>query len=186
MELLDIRNEQGECIGIAKERKLVHRDGDLHGTSHVFIIRNRNGVWELLLQKRADNKDSFPGCYDISSAGHIPSGQDYLESALRELEEELGIKASADDLTDIGIHRGYSEEIFYGEAFKNNEISHVYLYQKHINENDLYLQEEEISAVKWFSIEECIQAVRRKDPRFCLFEDELMMIKDSGLPCMET
>ena len=46
---------------------------------------------DVLLQKRSENKDSFPGSYDISSAGHIPSGVDFLESALRELEEELGI-----------------------------------------------------------------------------------------------
>lgn len=30
-------------------------------------------------------KDGFPGFYDTSSAGHIPAGEDYLESAVREL-----------------------------------------------------------------------------------------------------
>ena len=55
--------------------------------------KNEKGSYDLLLQKRSENKDAFPGCYDISSAGHLPAGQDYLSSALRELEEELGIKA---------------------------------------------------------------------------------------------
>ena len=34
-ELLDLRKEDGSRKGETKERELVHRDGDLHGTSHV-------------------------------------------------------------------------------------------------------------------------------------------------------
>ena len=48
---------------------------------------------ELLLQKRSQQKDSYPGCYDISSAGHSPAGVDFIPSALRELKEELGLDA---------------------------------------------------------------------------------------------
>ena len=96
MEYLDIRDKNGNPTGVIKERSLVHADGDLHGTSHVWIVKkNEKGSYDLLLQKRSENKDAFPGCYDISSAGHLPAGQDYLTSALRELEEELGIKAWA-------------------------------------------------------------------------------------------
>ena len=94
-ELLDLRKEDGSRKGETKERELVHRDGDLHGTSHVWLVRYRadRGSADVLLQKRSAHKDSFPGCYDISSAGHIPAGQDFRESALRELREELGVKA---------------------------------------------------------------------------------------------
>ncbi|KAF2301545.1 hypothetical protein GH714_025691 [Hevea brasiliensis] len=46
---------------------------------------------ELLLQRRADSKDSWPGLWDISSAGHISAGDSSLVSARRELHEELGI-----------------------------------------------------------------------------------------------
>lgn len=96
MEYLDIRDKNGNPTGVIKERSLVHADGDLHGTSHVWIVKkNEKGSYDLLLQKRSENKDAFPGCYDISSAGHLPAGQDYLTSALRELEEELGIKAQS-------------------------------------------------------------------------------------------
>ena len=101
MEFLDIRDKNGNPTGEVKERSLVHADGDIHGTSHVWIVRkNEKGSYDLLLQKRSENKDAFPGCYDISSAGHLPAGQDYLSSALRELEEELGIKAKPEQLWD--------------------------------------------------------------------------------------
>ena len=40
-ELLDLRNEDGSLTGEKKERALVHRDGDLHGTSHLWLVRYR-------------------------------------------------------------------------------------------------------------------------------------------------
>ena len=148
MEFLDIRDKNGNPTGEVKERSLVHADGDIHGTSHVWIVRkNEKGSYDLLLQKRSENKDAFPGCYDISSAGHLPAGQDYLSSALRELEEELGIKAKPEQLHFMGLHEGCCEETFYGKPFKNHEISHVYLYQEPVNIEDLTLQKEDRKSV---------------------------------------
>ena len=107
MEYFDIRNEDGSLTGQIKARSRVHEDGDIHGTSHVWIVRRNNGgECELLLQKRSAGKDAYPGCYDISSAGHLPAGQEFLPSALRELYEELGIRAEKEDLIFLGIHKG--------------------------------------------------------------------------------
>ena len=80
-EMLDLVNEQGAPIGRAVPRSEAHRLGLRHRTSHVWLVRRKNGVLEVLLQKRSDEKDSFPGCYDISSAGHIPAGQGFVDSA---------------------------------------------------------------------------------------------------------
>ena len=83
-EYFDIRDSAGNPTGEVKARSLVHRDGDIHGTSHVWLVRkNKKSGYDVLLQKRSDNKDSFPGCYDISSAGHLPAGADYRESAVQ-------------------------------------------------------------------------------------------------------
>ena len=79
-EMLDLVNEQGDPIGRAVPRSEAHRLGLRHRTSHVWLVRRKNGVLEVLLQKRSDEKDSFPGCYDISSAGHIPAGQGFVDS----------------------------------------------------------------------------------------------------------
>lgn len=179
MEYFDIRRKDGTPTGEVKERGRVHEDGDIHGTSHVWIVRrNEEGTLELLLQKRSENKDAFPGCYDISSAGHLPAGQDYLPSAIRELSEELGIEASEEDLIFLGVHEGFSEENFYGKPFVNHEISHVYLYEKEVDIGSLILQKEEVDSVKWMSVEACCREVRRHNPEYCLFLKELEMIKN--------
>lgn len=60
-------------------RGLVHRDGDYHRAVHVWIYSE--STRELLLQKRADCKDSWPGQWDISSAGHISAGDSSLVTA---------------------------------------------------------------------------------------------------------
>lgn len=178
MEFFDIRNIDGSLTGEVKERTLVHRDGDIHGTSHVWIVRqHNNGKCDLLLQKRSAHKDAYPGCYDISSAGHLPAGQDFLPSAIREMEEELGICAREEDLIFLGIHEGCSEEIFYGEPFRNHEISHVYLYRNPVDISELKLQKEEVESVKWMEFSECYEEVKKGNPRYCLFIEELDMIK---------
>lgn len=60
-------------------RGAVHRDGDYHRAVHVWIYAE--STQELLLQKRSDCKDSWPGQWDISSAGHISAGDASLVSA---------------------------------------------------------------------------------------------------------
>lgn len=179
MEYFDIRDKNGIPTGEVKERAKVHEDGDIHGTSHVWIIRpNKKSGIDLLLQKRSKDKDAYPGCYDISSAGHLPAGQDYLPSAIRELYEELGIKAEESDLIFMGIHEGYSEEEFYGKPFRNHEISHVYLYTKEVDITKLKLQEEEVESVCWMDLDECFRKAETGDKKYCLFLDELEMIRE--------
>ena len=53
-------------------RSAVHRDGDYHRAVHGWIFAE--STQQLLLQKRADCKDSWPGLWDISSACHVSAG----------------------------------------------------------------------------------------------------------------
>lgn len=177
MELFDIRDEEGNKTGVVRERNLAHECGDLHGTVHIWVYRETEGKREILLQKRSNDKDSFPGCYDISSAGHMKAGDEYDESALRELEEELGIKAEMCELVPIGFHRGTSKSVFWGRKFINSEISKIYLYR--LKDNDIItLQKEEIQDIMWISVDDCIRKIKENDFKHCLFMDELEILKE--------
>ena len=181
MELIDLRRNDGTLTGEVKERSLVHRDGDLHGTSHVWLVRYRpsKGSADVLLQKRSADKDSFPGYYDISSAGHIPSGQDFLESAVRELEEELGVKAEPEELHFLFTHIGYHEQEFYGSLFKNHEYSRVYLYECNLREDGFQLQKSEVESVRWIDYRECLDGIRNDTLKHCVFPDEFEKLAES-------
>jgi len=180
MEIFDIRSKDGNVTGEKKERGLVHRDGDIHGTSHVWIIRkNKIGTFDVLLQLRSKNKDAFPDCYDISSAGHLPSGQEYLESALRELNEELGIKAKKKDLKYIGMHYSELSTEFYGKPFVNNEISAVYIYDKFVDALKLKLQVEEVQSVRWMEYTECRNRIKAGTLKHSILLDEFLMLGEA-------
>lgn len=71
-EFLDIVNENGLPTGRIVERSIAHLEGIWHRT--VWLVRRKEMTLQVLLQKRTAVK-SFPGCYDISSAGHIPAGR---------------------------------------------------------------------------------------------------------------
>ncbi|MBO5209695.1 MAG: NUDIX domain-containing protein [Lachnospiraceae bacterium] len=175
MEWLDIVDEYGNPTGEKVERSVAHSKGILHRTAHVWLLRRRSGV-EILLQKRSQIKDSHPGCYDISSAGHIPAGVDFIPSALRELEEELGVQAKAEDLLYCGQRKIHYENYFHGKYFIDNQISNVYVLWLDREEEQFTLQKEEVEAVRWMDFAECVKAVAENTIENCIVMEELEMI----------
>lgn len=179
LEYLDIVDEKGIPTGYIKERTLMHRDGDLHRTSHVWIARHHKGKIQLLLQKRSASKDSHPGCFDISSAGHIPAGDDFKESALRELSEELGILIDENRLHECGIRRIQWQDTFHGKSFVDNQISKVFLLWHDLDESKIFIQESEIESVCWIELGELLDAVRENSIPHCIAMEELLMLHET-------
>lgn len=177
MEMFDIIDADGNKTGAIKERGVVHREGALHATSHIWIARkNQKSGYDILLQKRSGCKDSHPGCYDISSAGHIGAGDEALASALRELEEELGIQARPEDLIEFGVQYKNYEGEFYGRPFKDNQRSILYLYKEPVDMKELVLQESEIESVIWMDYKEALEAIRNNTMKHCIYEEEFLKV----------
>ncbi|SFD17295.1 NUDIX hydrolase [Ruminococcus albus] len=177
-EILDIVDENGIPTGETIDRETAHLKGILHRTSHVWILREKDGRVQVLLQKRADDKSSFPGCYDISSAGHIPAGVDFIPSALRELEEELSVTATAEQLHYCGIRHIRSDDEFFGKEFHDRQVSKVFALWLDTDESGFELQIEEVDSVLWIDFDECVRRVRENTFKHCIVMEELMMLKD--------
>jgi len=90
LELFQVVDENDQATGAAP-RGEVHGNNLRHRAVHVFIF-NRRG--ELFLQKRSRWKDRHPLLWDSSAAGHVDAGENYDETAVRELQEELGVAAT--------------------------------------------------------------------------------------------
>lgn len=176
LEFFDVLDAEGNKTGRRKERSLVHEDGDLHGTVHTWVVKKSGNGFDVLLQKRSREKDSFPGCYDISSAGHVAAGDGYRKTALRELSEELGVEASEDELKFIGMHRGVMNGNFHGKTFRNHEISAVYVYDQPVSIEEMDLQKEEVEEVLWMDYEEAREKMKTGQIRHCIFEDEFLQL----------
>ncbi|MBQ9198024.1 MAG: NUDIX domain-containing protein [Clostridia bacterium] len=176
MEYFDIVDETGQPTGETVSRKEAHEKGILHRTAHVWIVKQTAGKTEILLQKRSEEKDSFPGMYDTSSAGHIPAGDEPLASALRELREELGVTAQADDLQYAGTFRIQYEKVFHDRLFRDNEVTRVYVYTKPAAA--FTLQESEVSEVRWFDLDEVWNEICAGDRhRFCVPKEGLSVLR---------
>jgi isopentenyldiphosphate isomerase len=168
LELFDVVDEKGIPTGETVERGKAHEDGIRHRTAHIWISREVSGRRQVLLQKRALAKDSFPGRYDTSSAGHIQAGDEPLESAMRELEEELGIKADASQLKFAGTFKIQYVKEFHGKSFHDNEVAFVYVYLGTVDIENITIQKEELDSVEWFDLEDTYQECLKHNPKFCV------------------
>ena len=104
-------------------------------------------------------------------------------SAVREMQEELGITADPSDIKEIGLHRGKFAgnfgKNFHDRLFKDREVSHVYIYDKEIDIEKLELQESEVESVKWMDYAECRQALKEKTIKSCVYLDEFEQIGEA-------
>lgn len=93
-------DDRGRPTGLIP-RDEVHARGLWHKAAHVFLF-DAHGA--LYVQRRADDKDLYPGLWDFSVGEHLKPGETFLEGALRGLSEELGVTGVA--LTPIrDVHR---------------------------------------------------------------------------------
>jgi 16S rRNA (adenine1518-N6/adenine1519-N6)-dimethyltransferase len=69
-------------------RSEVHGNNLCHRAVHILIF---NQAGDVYLQQRSRWKDRHPLKWDSSAAGHVASGENYDDTARRELKEELGV-----------------------------------------------------------------------------------------------
>lgn len=171
MEFFDVYNEDGTPTGERIERTAAHEKGILHAAVHIYIYRIKDGRVQFLLQKRADNKDSFPSCWDTSCAGHVSSGESFEEALLKELREELSIKANIDDVTFLFNQLIEKINIFHAKTFTDREFNKVYSLYLDVPETSLTFQREEISALKWMDGDLILHELENKNPEYCIMID---------------
>ena len=86
-EMLDVVDDNDQVIAV-KSRREIHAQGLIHRSAHVLVF---NCAGDVFLQKRALSKQTNPGLWDSSAAGHVNSGESYYHCILREIREELGV-----------------------------------------------------------------------------------------------
>jgi isopentenyl-diphosphate delta-isomerase type 1 len=146
-ELLDVVDAQDRVVGV-RTRGDIHRMGLMHRSVHILVF-NRND--ELFIQKRSMSKDNNPGLWDSSAAGHLDSGEDYSDCAIRELAEELGVVVAAP-----------LEILFRLSASEHTGMEHCTVYRC-MNDGPFQLQEEEIDEGTWVACSEMDRRVSEQD-----------------------
>lgn len=124
-ELFDVLTADGKPKGFAKKRADVHRDGDWHGSIHVWVYGLDPAGPYLSFQRRGEFKDTLPLKLDATVGGHLRSGET-IEQTLREVQEEIGRPVTLAELQPVGVRVAVSEDT---PNVIDREIQHVFLWR---------------------------------------------------------
>lgn len=171
MEYIDIIDANGNSTGKKKPRNEAHRDGDWHKAVHVWIL-NDNG--EILIQKRAKTTDSFKNLWDVSVVGHMQSSEKSTDAAVREIKEELGIHAKTEELTPFFTIKNQLKD----GAFIDNQYSDVYLFYYRGESAVLRKQKDEVSEIKFISLEHLEKLIQKETSSFVPRDEEYKKMFD--------
>ena len=154
MELLDVLDENGQLTGQKEDRITIHEKNLWH--IHVGIwIMNEKG--ELLFQKRSPNKKVNPNKW-TRTGGHVDTGETPLIGIQRETEEEIGVKIPIDQIELINIQKQPRE--------KGRHFTYSYFTFVNYKLEDYTMQIEEVSDLKYMTIEEMEEVYNNNDENY--------------------
>jgi len=93
-EIFDVVDDADNVID-QQPRSFVHANNLFHRSIHILVL---NDTEQVFLQKRSMSKDENPGVWDASVSGHLDQGESYEDCAVREAQEEIGLRISQDDM----------------------------------------------------------------------------------------
>lgn len=167
-EIIAIVDDDDRIIGKSPRRN--HAKGRLHRETSVLIINSKN---EILIQVRENN-----GKLDYSASGHFPYDEDYLEGAVREVQEELGLNIDKSKFTKISKHR-----IDYSGKYVNNRFITLWEIRGDFKIRDMQIDTSEVRSVKYITISELKKRIKENpDSMSAGFVESLQIyFKKNGL-----
>ena len=147
MEKWDAYNESMNRIeGMSIVRGEPIPNGYFHLVCEI-LVRHTDGSY-LLMQR--DTRKPFGGLWEASAGGSALQGESPKECAIRELEEETGIRAT--EMVEVGklLHYGYKSYVV------------EFLCITDVDKDSIRLQEGETIAYKWISGKELLEMTRKE------------------------
>ena len=146
VEMVDIVDDQDVVVavvprGVMRRERLRHR-------SVFVVVTSSSGA--ILVHRRSETKDIWPGWVDIAVGGVLQSGETYEQGAQREIAEELGIDSIEIGDFDDGLARPYADDdvSLLGRCFI---VSH---------DGPFAFRDGEVAEAWWVSVDELADLVR--------------------------
>jgi 8-oxo-dGTP pyrophosphatase MutT (NUDIX family) len=142
-EQVAIVDEQNTVTGSAS-RAVMRKHCLIHRATYILVF---DALGRLFVQERTLTKDIFPGYRDLCTGGVVLAGEDYEKSAIRELEEEIGLRDAV-----LTFHFD-----FYGEYAGQKVWGRVF---SCVSDGPFVLQPEEVAGGASHSIDEVKRLIR--------------------------
>jgi isopentenyldiphosphate isomerase len=142
-ELVDVIDAAGNTVAVVtrremRERRLPHR------CIYVLVF---NTLGELFIHLRTDTKDVYPSHWDVAIGGVLAAGEGFVQGVKREIREELGIDADAEEL--------------FPYRYADNATAVRAMAYRLVHEGPFVLQAEEIVRGEFVPISEVLQRIER-------------------------
>ncbi len=141
-EYVDVMDADARYTGDKVLKSVAHSKGLFHPTVHIWFY-TRDAY--ILLQQRGRNKSTFPLLWDVSVAGHVTSGEAIEDAAIREIEEEIGLKLDLEQLDHLGI---FKSEHKHHNSLIDREFHHTFLCELKTPLSSLKKQDSEVEALE--------------------------------------
>ncbi|MDH3698440.1 MAG: NUDIX domain-containing protein [Flavobacteriaceae bacterium] len=152
-EWVDILDENGNATGRTCLKSEAHAKGWFHPCVHIWFYTS-NG--DILVQQRGANKKTYPLLWDVSVAGHMAAGETSEEAALREVEEEIGLRIKEADLQQVGVYKSLK---LHKDGLIDAEFLNTFLHPLTVSVTNLVPQESEVADIKLISLQEFISVL---------------------------
>ena len=152
MELVEIVDSNGNFTGEIVDKDIAHDKNLLHNEICCFILNDNK---QILLQKRASTKRMHPNKWGLC-AGHVVAHESLIDAALREIKEEVGLDITVNELHPFA-------ERFVNLDTYDSQVTYFYYIKTNLKASEFKIQIEELSEVKWFSMDEVIEMIENND-----------------------
>lgn len=151
-EMVVLVDEENNPLGTARKSETHHGDTQLHRAFSVFLF-NENG--ELLMQRRAFSKLTWPGVWSNSCCGHTMLNERTEQAAARRLAYELG-------LTNVALKMALPDFRYRAEkdGIVENEICPVLV---GFTDRQPSVNPREVAETKWVAWDDFLENIRRVD-----------------------
>lgn len=97
-ELVEVVDDQGRVLEVVTRARM-RAERLMHRAVYV-LVRDETG--RVLIHRRSEDKDLWPGRWDVAIGGVMAVGESWSAGAVRELAEEIGVEVDPADLDDLG------------------------------------------------------------------------------------
>ena len=171
-EYIEEYDFEGKPTGNKILKSYAHKNGVFHSTIHLWLYTSDR---EILVQKRSKNKTINPDVWDIISvAGHIGYSESKKNAAIREAQEEIGVKLNDFDLKNIGIY--YNKKKF--KHLIDAEFHNVFISEIKKESIDKNFRNEEVDEIKFLRIDEIKNIINNKTEGYLILDDSVQYYND--------
>ncbi len=168
-ELVECFDEDGVTRMHPRYRSEVCTDGSRrwHGVANVWVV-NREGM--ILCTQRSITKAIDPNKWQTFCGGHMRFGDSFADTAIKELYEEIGIKAEPESL----------KLIVKGQKEKTMHVFERYAFLFEGGLKDLKFVDGETQNAKWYSYEAYLRSKEENPENWCneLTEENYLKITE--------